>query len=696
MNHILEKEVKIAENINLLVRKGLLANKCDSSIELRFQDNVLLITFVYNKQDELDAEFLPLNVEYREKFYSAGRIPYNCKSESKLNDHEILVSRLIDRCIRPCFSEDYRKESQIIVSVLSHDNKYDPKYLACFGTSLCLMNSCHGFYYGPVSEVFLYLIGDKWVINPQKDLIADSSANLVVGGTEKYMLMCEGSANGIDKYKLLEGINLGLEEIKNQCKLQLEILNISHNDTLDCNNHKTNQEILSKDYINEFYNNLKSKLNSKSTNEKLSENTGTIDSEGISKNLLKKYRKESLNIFLFNDRARIDGRRFDDIREIDCKVDYLPSVHGSALFTRGNTQALVTVTLGDKKDEQPVDEAYASGYNKLILNYNFPGFCVGEISYSKSISRREIGHGNLALSALKYIIPDDNLFTIRIVSDILSSDGSSSMATVCGSCMALKDAGININKTIAGIAMGLFYNKHKGEYIILSDISADEDELGDMDLKVIGTSDKIYGIQLDVKFVGLNSDILTNAISQALEGLLKIIEKMNSAILSHRPTPKSFAPHCTSIDIEKPQINYMINNNWGNVLNIQKKHNCCITINKKTLNIIGKSKKSTEDCVSDIMLLIKLPSKDETYEGIVKKVQPNFALVEFMSGSKTGILKKEDVDWCKIDDLTKILFIGNIITVKVIEIQDNNKFVLSHKILIKNWTEQNKSILDNI
>ena len=694
MNHVFEKVVKISENVNLLVRKGFLANKCDSSFELRFRDNVLLVTFVYNKEDELATDFLPLHVEYQEKFYSAGRIPYGCRRECKLNEHEILVSRLIDRCIRPCFSEDYKKESQIIVSVLSYDKEYDPKYLACFGASLCLLNSCTEFY-RPVSEIFLYLVDDKWIINPPKDLITDSIANLVVGGTEEYLLMCEGSGNGIDKNKLFEGVNLGLEEIKKQCKLQLEILNIDHKEKLNSDNSKANLENLDKTYIDKLYNTIKNNINSKSTKNILVESADTIRLKEISPSSLKKYKKESLNKLIFNDRTRIDGRNFDEIREIHCNVDYLPSVHGSALFSRGNTQALVTVTLGDKRDEQPIDEAYSSGYNKLILNYNFPGFCVGEISYSKSASRREIGHGNLALSALKYVIPDDNLFTIRIVSDILSSDGSSSMATVCGSCLALKDAGININETIAGIAMGLFYNERKEEYILLSDISADEDELGDMDLKVIGTSNKIYGIQLDVKFIGLNKNILSNAISKALDGITQIIVKMNDEMLNSRPTPKIFAPHCASINIENSQ-SYNITNNLNNILSLQKKHNCCIVINKKDLNIIGKSKKSMEDCINDVMSLIKLPNKDEIYEGIVKRVQANFALVEFMNGSKTGILKKEDVDWCKINDLTKILFIGNIVSVKIIEILDNNKFILSHKVLIKNEKEHDNSIPDNI
>ena len=471
MNHNFEKVVKISENLDVLVKSGKLAKRCDSSFEIRFKNNVLLVTFVFSKEDSNNSEFLPLHVDYQEKFYSVGRIPYGCKREVKLNDHEVLVSRLIDRSIRPCFPENYKKESQVVITVLSYDKDYDPKYLACFGTSLCLLSSEIGFN-GPVSEAFLYLIDNQWVVNPSKEQISNSLGKLVIGGTENHLLMCEGSIDGINKEKLLEGINIGLSEVKKQCQIQLDLLNIDKNRQQIVNQNCTTNE----NYVDELYKIYKE--TDCSTDEKNNKiNKFLADNQTISVDILKECKKEAFKKLLFNDRIRIDGREINDIRKIECDIDYLPSAHGSALFTRGDTQALVTVTLGDKRDEQPIEEAYLNGYNKLVLHYNFPSFCVGELSYSKSTSRREIGHGNLALGAIKYIIPNDNLFTIRIVSDILSSDGSSSMATVCGSCLALKDAGIKINETIAGIAMGLVFYKENNDYLILTDITSDEDEL---------------------------------------------------------------------------------------------------------------------------------------------------------------------------------------------------------------------------
>ena len=704
MNEIFNKSVQISDKINLKILKGSLANRSDSSIELRFNDNVILSTLIYCRNKNLDYNFLPLHVDYQEKFYSIGRIPFGCKRESKLNDHEILISRLVDRCIRPCINKNIKNDIQLSINVLSANLECRPENFACFSSSLCILLSDLGHFFKPVSEVFLYLIDDKWTLYPSTDIIKESKGKLILGGTETTITMCEGDLNGLAKDKIIEGIHIGHEEIKKHCKFQNDFFNeykekdnqILNNNIIENNEYNYD---LDNEYVLQFYNVFNQKIKNPNTRrDKILEIEDDIKSKNKDKNIdLGKIKKQALYKLIKEDNVRIDGRDTTEIRNIECKMDYLPRVHGSVLFNRGYTQALVTVTLGDRNDESLIDEAYTFGYNRVILHYNFPSFCVGELSYSKSTSRREIGHGNLALNSIRHIIPNDNMFTIRIVSDILSSDGSSSMATVCGSCLALNDAGINTNEIIAGIAMGLIINDKNNEYFILSDICAEEDELGDLDLKIIGTKDKIYGLQMDVKSLSLGIDIIEKIIDQGLIGLDKIKNKMLEQFKIKRNEPKEFAPHCKKLEIEKNKISILCSNNLANIQMLKKKHNCHISVTDNILSIVSKKKSGLDECIEEIMNLITMPEVGETFNGIVKKVLPNYSLVEFTNG-KVGILKKEEVDWCKINDLTSILLVGDSISVKLIEIINNSKFILSHKVLLnnnQNNTEENNKTYQN-
>ena len=688
MSDILTKTIQISDKISLKIIKGSLANRADSSIELRFNDNVILSTLIIGKNRNNEYNFLPLHVDYQEKFYSIGRIPFGCKRESKLNDHEILISRLVDRCIRPCINKTIKNDIQLSINVLSANLEYKPENFACFSSSLCILLSSLEQFFQPVSEVFLYLIDDKWTLYPSHDIIKQSTGRIILGGTENTITMCEGDINGISKAKIIEGMQIGFEEIKKHCRLQNDFLNEYKN---NYNQVISNNEVISENssdlddkYIIQFYNIFNEKIKNPNTRRdkilEIEKNINLNEAQNIDINLIK---KQALYKLLKENNTRIDGRSTVEIRNIECKKDYLPCAHGSALFTRGYTQALVSVTLGDKNDESLIDEAYTFGYNKIILHYNFPSFCVGELSYSKSTSRREIGHGNLALKSLQHIIPKDNMFTIRIVSDILSSDGSSSMATVCGSCVALNDAGINTTEIISGIAMGLIFDKKDNNYFILSDICAEEDELGDLDLKLIGTKDKIFGLQMDVKCLSINIDIIEKIIEQGLIGLENIKNKILDQGDIKRNEPKDFAPHSKKIELDKNKILILCSNNLSNVQLLKKKYNCCITINDNTVSIVSKNKKCLDECIENMLNITTMPLIGDVFNGVVKKVQNNYSLIEFMNG-KVGILKKEDVDWCRITDLTSILFAGDLISVKVMEIINNSKFILSHKILIEN------------
>ena len=700
-----EKDITLHDGYKLKIKSGKLAIRADGAVEVRYGNNVLLSTVVYNKSDSVNLDFLPLHVDYQEKFYAIGKIPIGCKRELRLNDHEVLVSRFIDRCIRPCFEKNYKRDTQVNINVLSADDNISSEYYACLAASLSLLVSDIDFY-EPVSEVFLYYIDNKWVVNPKKTSIPEKEVKLVIGGTEDYLLMCEGFfdiTDGLNEDIIIEGIKLGLEEIKNHCIIQKEFLyelgiekNIKTTKKKSKEKDGIDKKII-KTYTDKIFNIYKSSIKNKDErDEKINSVLSELNSlDNYNADIQKNIKKEALKKLFLKNNKRIDGREFNEIRHITCDIDYLPSAHGSALFTRGETQALVSVTLGDKKDEQPKEEAFENGFNKIILHYNFPGYSVGELSFSKNVGRREIGHGNLALNGLKAVIPDDNMFTIRIVSDILSSNGSSSMATVCGSCLALKDAGIHIKNTIAGIAMGLFYDKDKNSYNILSDISSDEDELGDMDFKIIGTENGITAIQLDVKFLGLNIDILKDALKQAREGVNFIIRKLDISISKPRKDTKDFAPHYTKIIVDKKMLGLVIGSGGSNLQNLQKEFNCTININSNVINIISKNKVSLDNCVNRINAITVVPDKDSIYDGIVKKVQENSALVEFLEG-KTGVLKKEELDLCRVDDLTKILLVGDRINVKILEIQENGRYLLSHRVLLLSNNNSCKDNFNNI
>ena len=700
--NIINEELSLQGLKTIKVEVGKLATQTDASVEVRCGNTVLLVTVVCDKENERNCDFLPLHVDYQEKFFSVGKIPVGGKREGKLNDHEVLISRLIDRSIRPSFEKGYNTETQITVTLLSADGEVIPESLACFGSSLALLLSPAAFK-NPVSEVFLYLINDEWIVNPGYKDIKFSTAKMVVGGDEESLIMLEGTFQELTEEKIIEGINIAQRVIKEQCIFQKNFLKNFENiekievkSVSDVNDDKLENNIF--DIYSEF---IKSKKNRDEKIKALFLDYKK-DNPDLSENVFKILRKNAFRKLLFENKKRIDGRNFNEIRNISCEVDYLPSVHGSALFTRGETQALATVTLGDKKDEASKEGVLESGVNKLFLHYNFPSYSVGEMGGLRSPGRREIGHGNLALNGLKAVIPTegiDSMYTIRIVSDILSSNGSSSMATVCASSLALMDAGIHIKKQVSGIAMGLLLDPVNKDFIILSDINGDEDELGDMDFKVVGTNDGVTALQLDVKTFGLNLDILKTALEQAKVGRLHILEKMNSAIAIPREHTKDFAPCFDVFQVQKAAIGQIIGVGGCNIQNIMRETNSFIYIEEKnnigTVNIYSKNRESLKACREKVNNFITVPTPGDVYEGTVKTVQQYLAYIEFLPG-KIGILKVNDLDWCHVDDMQTVLHVGDIIDVKLMERQGINKFVLSHKVLLRNTAENYGKEKENV
>lgn len=688
----------------ITIETGRLAKQADGSVVLTCGKTMLLATVVAAKEVKDDTDFLPLSVDYKEKYAATGKFPGGFfKREGKPSDYEILISRLVDRALRPLFPDDFHAEVQVQITLISGENDILPDAYAALAASAAITVSDIPFH-GPISEVRVARIDGEYVINPSQSELEKADLDLMVAASMKDIVMVEGESKEVSEEVMLNALKAAHEAIKGQCQAQLELAaKVEKAQVKREYCHENNDEELRADMMNCCYQPCYDFALTGNPNKH--ERSDNFDA--ILENYLSKYTEEELETITplakryFHDierkavrdailieRKRLDGRKLNEIRPIWTEVDVLPSTHGSAIFTRGETQALVTVTLGTKLDEQTIDGAVVEGTSNFMLHYNFPSFATGEIKANRGVSRREIGHGNLAERALKSMIPngDDNPYTIRVVSDILESNGSSSMASVCGGTLALMDSGVKMKKPVAGIAMGLITDNETGKYAVLSDILGDEDHLGDMDFKVTGTRDGITACQMDIKVDGLSYDVLTEALEQARLGRLHILDEMAKTITEPRADYKDTVPRIEKLVIPKDFIGAVIGPGGKVVQEIQKSTGTVIVITEEKdcgiVEIASTDKEGLENAKSKIRGIVAIPEVGEVYKGVVKSVMAFGAFVEILPG-KDGLLHISEIDWKHLDSMDGVLKEGDTIDVKLIDIDPKtNKLRLSHKVLL--------------
>lgn len=687
----------------ITLETGKLARQADGSVVVKSGSAMLLATVVAAQEHKEGTDFLPLSVDYQEKFGSAGKIPGSFqRREGRLSDNEILISRLIDRALRPIFPEDYHAEVQVIVTLISADSEIQPDALAALAASAAIAVSDIPFN-GPISEVRVAKINGEYVVNPTTTQIKTASLDLIVAGTVDNIIMVEGEADLCTEEEMIEAIKIAHEAIIVQVNAQKEFGVIVGKTEKRVYNHETHDEELRERMNKELYDKVYAVcLEGNNKKEVRKEKFGEIldgfiaslteEERTAKKQFIKPYFGDiqyyaSRNMVL-DERTRLDGRKLDEIRQIVCEVDFLPSAHGAALFTRGETQSLTTATLGTKLDEMIIDQVMVSGYSKFYLHYNFPGFSTGEIKPNRGAGRREIGHGNLAQRSLKKILPaeSENPYTIRIVSDILESNGSSSMATVCAGCLALMDAGVPIKAPISGIAMGLITDNATGKWAVLSDILGDEDHLGDMDFKVTGTENGITACQMDIKIGGLSFEVLEQALMQAKQGRIHILGKMKESIAVSRPELKPHTPRAFTIVIDKEFIGAVIGPGGKIVQEIQRESGATITIEEKDgkgyVSIFSSNGESMDKAKKRVYGIVATPEVGEVYDAKVKSIQPFGAFVEFMPG-KEGLLHISEISWERLPSMDGVLEIGEELQVKLLEVDPKTgKFRLSRKALL--------------
>jgi len=685
------------------IETGKLATQADGSIVLKCNGMMLLATAVSQKSAKEGIDFMPLTVDYREKFSAAGRFPGGfLKRETRPADSEILTSRLIDRALRPLFPEDYHADTQVLVSLISSDGETLPDAYACFAASAAIALSDIPFQ-EPISEVRVARIDGELKVNPTKSEMASEGRDIdiMVAATANSIVMVEGEMTEISEAEMLEAIKVAHEAIKIQCDAQLKLAEMiggtptkreySHEthdlelkDKVFAATHDKIYELAkkgtSKQERSEGFKAIREEYKASLSEDELSGNEGLINT------YFHDTEKVAIRKMILEDRTRLDGRNLDEIRPIWSEVDYLPMTHGSAIFTRGETQSLTSVTLGSKMDEQNIDGAMGKGSEKFILHYNFPPFSVGEARPMRGTSRREVGHGNLALRALKPMIPsgEDNPYTIRIMSDILESNGSSSMATVCAGSLALMDCGIKIKKAVSGIAMGLITDGTK--FSVLSDILGDEDHLGDMDFKVTGTQDGITACQMDIKVGGLSYEIMEQALEQSKRGRLHILGEMNKTMSEPNADYKPHTPRMEQIVIPGEFIGAIIGPGGKIIQEIQAETETVITIEEveKTgvVNISSVNKEGIDAAMARIKGIVAQPEIGEIYKGKVKSIQSYGAFVEVLPG-KDGLLHVSEIDWTRVNDVNDHLKEGEVIEVKLVDIdKKTGKMKLSRKVLL--------------
>lgn len=697
------KTFDFGDGKQISLETGKLAKQADGSVVLRMGNTMLLATVVASQDAREGVDFLPLSVDYQEKFASVGRIPGGfLKREARLSDYEILICRIVDRAIRPLFPEDYHADIQVQISLISSDQNILPDALVGLAASAAIMVSDIPFN-GPLTEVRIGRIDGKWVINPYKDELERADIDFIVAGTEHDINMVEGEASEISEADFVEAIKVAHDYIKKLCAFQMELCDAigGRKPSREYNHEEKDEELLKKIHA-ETYDKVYAVAKSQAPkNERKAAFAQVLEDfvaqyseeekETLNMGLVKKYYHEveyhAMRDMVLNDSQRLDGRKLDEVRPIWSEVDYLPAAHGSAVFTRGETQSLTSVTLGSKMDEQMLDSPMLAGYNKFILHYNFPAFSTGEVRPNRGPGRREIGHGNLAMRGLKKMLPGqiENPYTIRIVSDILESNGSSSMATVCAGSLALMDAGIKLREPVSGIAMGLITSSDNSKYRVLSDILGDEDHLGDMDFKVVGTKNGIVACQMDIKIDGLKWNMVEEALNQAKAGRLHILGEMNKTLDAPRPDYKPHTPRIETIIVDTEFIGAIIGPGGKIIQGIQKDTGATISIeekdNKGYVEIATNNAESMNKAVSIIRGIVSVPEVGEVYNGKVKSVVDFGAFVEILPG-KEGLLHISEISWNRIEKMEGVLKVGEEIQVKLIEVdKKTGKYRLSHKVL---------------
>lgn len=705
------KTFDIGDGRSISIETGKLAKQADGSVVVRMGDTMLLATVVARQEAAENVDFMPLSVEYREKYASAGRFPGGFfKREARPSDYEILIARLVDRALRPLFPDNFHAETQVIVTLISSDTDILPDALAGLAASAALSVSNIPFG-GPISEVRVARINGSLMVNPPASLLPEADLDIMVAATIDNIMMVEGELNEASENDVIEALKFAHEAIKIQCNAQLELAAMVEKSSPKREyNHETNDEELRSSLRNFCYDKIVEIASTPSGKHErtdafeavLKEFIATLSEEDAKSKefMIKRYfhdvEKEGVRNVVLDKRQRLDGRKLNEIRPIWCEVDYLPTVHGSAIFTRGETQSLTTVTLGTKLDEQVLDGAVIEGKVNFILHYNFPPFSTGEVKKMLSTSRREIGHGNLALRALKPMIPgsDINPYTIRVVSDILESNGSSSMATVCAGTMALMDAGVKLIKPVSGIAMGLIADTKTNRFAVLSDILGDEDHLGDMDFKVTGTRDGITACQMDIKVDGMSYEVLSQALEQAREGRMHILNEMEKAISKPREDYKPHVPRIVKMTIPKEFIGAVIGPGGKVIQEMQRETGSTIVIEEVgefgVIDIVSNNKDSINAVMDKIKRIVAIPEIGTIYHGVVKNITTFGAFVEILPG-KDGLLHISEIEHRRLKDVESVLKVGDEIDVKLIEIDSKTgKLKLSRKVLLPKPEDENK------
>ena len=693
-----QKVIQLSGGREIVIETGKLAKQAGGSVVVKQGNTMLLATVVAAKEPKPDCDFMPLSVEYKEKYAAAGRFPGGfLKREARPSDYEILVSRLIDRALRPLFPSDFHAEVFVQVNLISADKDIMPDALAGLAVSDVP-------FAGPISEVRVARINGELVINPTFTQNADADLDIMVGATYDNILMVEGEMKEVSEAEMLEAIKFAHAEIKKHCQAQMELSKELGKDVKRTYCHETNDEALREKVIAETYDKAYAIARERSAKHERSDKFDALEEEFCAqfseeelaekRPLIKRYfhddvLKKAMRNMILDEGIRLDGRSTTEIRPIWCEVGYLPCAHGSAIFTRGETQSLTTVTLGTKLDEKQIDDVLFKGSEQFVLHYNFPPFSTGEARPARGLSRREIGHGNLAWRALKPMVPvgEENPYAVRVVSDILESNGSSSMATVCAGTLALMDAGVKIKKPVSGIAMGLITDTKSGKYAVLSDILGDEDHLGDMDFKVTGTKDGITATQMDIKVDGLSYEVMANALEQAKQGRMHILGKILEAMPAPREDYKPFVPRIVQITIPQEFIGAVIGPGGKVIQEIQKTTGTTITITEKDskgfVDIFGENKEALDAALDRIKGIVAIPEVGEIYTGKIRSIVAFGAFVEIMPG-KDGLLHISEIGNKRYETMEETgLKEGDTIEVKLIGLDPKNgKLKLSRKVLL--------------
>ena len=707
--NVITKTIQLPDGRTITIETGKVAKQADGSVMLRMNNTVLLATVCAAKDAVPGTDFMPLQVDYREQYAAAGRFPGGfTKREGKASDNEILTSRLVDRVLRPLFPSNYHAEVFVNVMLLSADGVDQPDALAGFAASAALACSDIPFEC-PISEVRVARVNGEYVIDPTFEQMKEADMDIMVGASAENIMMVEGEMKEVSEQDMIGALKAAMAAIKPMCELQTELSKELGKDVKREYDHEVNDEELreqmNKELYQPAYDVTKQALEKHARAEAFEkiladfkEQYAAAHSDLTEDELEEKYammdryyhdvERDAMRRCILDEGIRLDGRKTDEIRPIWCEVSPLPMPHGSSIFTRGETQSLTTVTLGTKLDEKLVDDVLDKSYQRFLLHYNFPPFCTGEAKAQRGVGRREIGHGHLAWRGLKDMIPSDFPYTVRVVSQILESNGSSSMATVCAGTLALMDAGVPMKKPVSGIAMGLIKNPGEDKYAVLSDILGDEDHLGDMDFKTTGTKDGLTATQMDIKCDGLSFDILEKALMQAKAGREHILKCITDTIAEPRPELKPQVPRIEAFEIPKEFIGAVIGPGGKIIQQMQEDTGATITIDEEDgvgkIQVSGHNKETIDAAIAKIKAIVAIPEVGEVYEGTVRSIMPYGCFVEFMPG-KDGLLHISEIDWKRLETVEEAgIKEGDKITVKLLEIDPKTgKFKLSHRVLIE-------------